>query len=368
MSTLQQTLALLQGGVSTESEKLREMINAPINRKFVNPGQGGMDALLRPDQNQNRALLAASLEMMGHNPTTMPGETMSRGIGKGFELLDSLRAQDREQGLSGQALALEQARDDREFGTSLMAQKTPASIQEYQFAVSQGYKGSYDQFLRDKKGPGINVNTGTIPPGYQMIYNAQGQPERMEAIPGGPAAQEAADAARQTAQSQSNQARTTGVLLRDARTVVEGLDGLPESGTARLVQSKIPDTASYQVQSAIKSLKGTIAIEQLLNIKREGSGLGQVPQSQLDMLSTLMGELDIALPKERMKSLINDIQEIYAEVLSRIPEDELERIGIASREYGALRDGSPGGGVDPSLLDGLDLTDEQKRMVMEALQ
>ena len=169
MSTLQQTLALLQGGVNRESDKLRQMVNAPVNRQFVNPGQGGMDALLRPDQNQNRALLAASLELMGHNPTTMPGETMSRGIGKGFELLDSLRAQDREQGLSGQALALENATGQRDFAGKMIqatqGSEAPANVREYQFFSGLNPEDQKQYLAMKRAGQIVDLGGGGV--GYQ---------------------------------------------------------------------------------------------------------------------------------------------------------------------------------------------------------
>lgn len=169
MSTLQQTLALLQGGVNRERDKLRGMVGAPQNRQFVNPGQGGMDALINPDQNQARALLAASLEMMGHNPTTMPGATMSRGINKGLELLDSLRAEDRQRGITAQALALEGATDNRNFVGDMYktsrGTEAPANVREYQFFASLS-PDEQEQYMQMKRsGQIIDLGGGGV--GYR---------------------------------------------------------------------------------------------------------------------------------------------------------------------------------------------------------
>lgn len=169
MSTLQQTLALLQGGVNRETDKLRSMVGAPINRKFVNEGQGGMDALINPDQNQNRALLAASLEMMGHDPTKMPGATMSRGIGKGLDLLDSLRSQDREQGIQSQALALEQATGTRDFTVDMykatQGTEAPANVREYQFFAGLNPQEQSQYMTMKRSGQILDLGGGGV--GYR---------------------------------------------------------------------------------------------------------------------------------------------------------------------------------------------------------
>lgn len=374
MSTLQQTLALLQGGVDTESERLRAMMGAPTNRKFVNPGQGAMESLRNPDGNQARAMLAASLEMMGHDPTTMPGQTFNKAITRGMGELDQGRGMEREQGIHTQALALRQAEQQREMGMKLATEKPTAAIQEYQYAVDQGYTGSFDQFIKDRKG-GINVNmpaqVGTIPPGYGVTYDEQGRPVSMMPVPGGPADRDIQAEQAQQEASNRNQASVAGFTLRDARHVQENIDGLPDSAAMRLLQARVPGSASYEVQSAIKSLQGTIAIEQLLAIKREGSGLGQVPQSQLMMLASLMGELDIGLSKDRMKTLLSDIQGRYVEILDLIPAEERAMIGIADREYNTLKDlwsGDGSGEVDTSFVDEFDLSDAEKDLLREALK
>jgi len=60
-----------------------------------------------------------------------------------------------------------------------------SGIKEYQFAKSQGYEGSFADWKSQNKS-GININTGTIPPGYQITYDDEGRPLSMSPISGGP--------------------------------------------------------------------------------------------------------------------------------------------------------------------------------------
>lgn len=63
-------------------------------------------------------------------------------------------------------------------------QAMPSAVQEYQFAVTQGYKGTFEQWDTGRKRAGAtNVSVGEKPPaGYK--WNATGE---LEPIPGGPA-------------------------------------------------------------------------------------------------------------------------------------------------------------------------------------
>lgn len=65
-------------------------------------------------------------------------------------------------------------------------------IREYEFAKGQGYQGSFADYQRDMKRAGAqNINMGTIPPGYQLVTDPVTNAQRMEPIPGSPAAADA---------------------------------------------------------------------------------------------------------------------------------------------------------------------------------
>lgn len=169
MSTLQQTLALLQGGVDKESERLRAMMGQPANRKFVNPGQGAMESLRNPDGNQARAMLAASLEMMGHDPRTMPGQTINRAMTRGMGELDQGRGMDREQQIQQQALALRQAEGGRDFFGGMYkasaGTQAPANVREYQFFSGLSPEEQKQYMTMKRTGQIVDLGGGGI--GYQ---------------------------------------------------------------------------------------------------------------------------------------------------------------------------------------------------------
>lgn len=192
--------------------------------------------------------------------------------------------------------------------------------------------------------PGTTVNVGdqggrwTIhePTGRAFGYDPQGNPISM-VIPGAQADVESQERATEQETQRSAQAAIAGFTLRDARAIMDNVDNMSNNALVRRGLANIPGTTEYEVQRDIESLRGTISIEQLLNIKRQGAGLGQVPQAQLDMLSRLMGELDIARDPARLKQLVQDIQDRYMEILAMIPEEEREMVGIAQREYDAIQ-------------------------------
>lgn len=128
MSYTDQVLQMLLMGaqpmVQAEAGRLAQMQAAPINRQFVNPGQGAREALLNPDQNQNRALLDAGLTMLARDPTQMPGATVAQAIRGGMSTLDESRMQDRTLGIEAQGTRLQAAMDQRDTPINMMRATT----------------------------------------------------------------------------------------------------------------------------------------------------------------------------------------------------------------------------------------------------
>jgi len=84
-------------------------------------------------------------------------------------------------------------------------------------------------------------------------------------------------------------------------------------------------TDNYRdAQSLIESVKGNVGIDSLLRIKQTGAGLGQVPQSQLDLLSTLLGKLNLSQSKAQFIRTWNRMGDIYDEIWRTADEDMIE--------------------------------------------
>lgn len=121
-----------------------------------------------------------------------------------------------------------------------------------------------------------------------------------------------------------NMRRASTNLLRDAQTALNLMDesrSFDKQSIAlsnwRNLRSKVKGTEEFEVERLIQSIKDNIAIDSLLNIKREGSGLGQVPQSQLDMLSGLLGRLEVTRDPQLIRRDIRDVIAIYQEIVDR---------------------------------------------------
>jgi hypothetical protein len=88
--------------------------------------------------------------------------------------------------------------------------------------------------------------------------------------------------------------------------------------------SVIPESPAKQLRLHIDSVRGNIAVDQLLRIKASGSGLGQVPQQQLEMLASLLGNLDPSMRPDDLRYNLERIHRIYSEII----QTEMQSMGM----------------------------------------
>ena len=100
------------------------------------------------------------------------------------------------------------------------------------------------------------------------------------------------------------------------------------SAARRNAAARIPGTDEFEIAKDIQSLKDNIGIDSLLNIKREGSGLGQVPQSQLETLQGLLGRLEVGRDPERLYNDIQDAVNLFADIMAQAESE----IALADRD------------------------------------
>jgi len=93
------------------------------------------------------------------------------------------------------------------------------------------------------------------------------------------------------------------------------------SATARRAEAKIPGTKAYDLQKLIDSAKSNIWIDQLLAIKASGAWLWAVPQSQLETLQSVLGNLDIWRSPELLKRDMEQAIEQYNNVIRRTKQE-----------------------------------------------
>ena len=140
------------------------------------------------------------------------------------------------------------------------------------------------------------------------------------AVGGSEAAQKEESAKRErenAAFMKSIQAQTVVKDVERLNTLIKG-GGVP-FGREAAFQRSLPAVAQSEgfrnANSMIESVKGNVGIDSLLRIKASGAGLGQVPQSQLDMLSRLLGELDMAQSQDQFEYTWNRMSTIYEAIM-----------------------------------------------------
>jgi len=122
----------------------------------------------------------------------------------------------------------------------------------------------------------------------------------------------------------SNLLRGASTVVRDANSALEFINNASSfdadktgviSANLRSFNSNVAGTDEFEIAKLIQSVKDNIGIDALLNIKREGSGLGQVPQRQLESLQGLLGRLEVSRDPTMLRREINDVLGIYQDIV-----------------------------------------------------
>jgi len=158
--------------------------------------------------------------------------------------------------------------------------EAPSKVREYQYAVEQGYSGSYMDFLAEQRAqaPSVEITTGpqvgTIPQGYQLT--SQDGAYRMEPIPGGPVQtemeqvekQQKAEAARAEDSIQLINSILDDPALPSITGMIQGrLPPLTQEGTDLL--TKLNQLQGQTFLEAFERLKGGGAITVTEGLKGE---------------------------------------------------------------------------------------------------
>lgn len=158
---------------------------------------------------------------------------------------------------------------------------------------------------------------GTIPPGFELVEGPGGSLS-MVPIPGGPVDRELADQARQRELGSEVTRTAAQTVFEDTARALEIVErsGNLAAGVGALT-SVLPGTPARELAGHIDSIKGNIGIDSLLKIKASGAGLGAIPQSQLEMLASLLGNLDARQNPRVLAQNIRRVQEIYADIVRK---------------------------------------------------
>tara|TARA_R110000772_G_scaffold2839_1_gene10309 strand:+ start:21453 stop:22730 length:1278 start_codon:yes stop_codon:yes gene_type:complete len=127
-------------------------------------------------------------------------------------------------------------------------------------------------------------------------------------------------------------------VTRDINTIMDSFDSATFGGTsmtealARAAAKNVPGTDAFEINELINSVKSNVGIDSLLGIKKAGSGLGQVPQSQLTTLQSLLGNLNLTRDPVNLKRDLNDINDRYQNIIA-LTQDS---IGVLDKRENVL--------------------------------
>ena len=199
-----------------------------------------------------------------------------------------------------------------------------AMQKNYEFLVAQGY--SPQEALRAVQGGSVtNISTGTIPPGYQLITDPETGAQRMEAIPGGPAAAELAAADEAAAKADELAAKGESTVNRSVDFLIKAIDkkGLfdfPEAGVAgNLLAHLGVNQEAVDFRNELASLQAVIAfdrLQEMRNASKTGGALGSVSEKELTLLINAYGNLMQSTSSERLKENLMTIKRVMNDIES----------------------------------------------------
>jgi hypothetical protein len=183
---------------------------------------------------------------------------------------------------------------------------TPASVDEYQFAVSQGYKGTffdYEKEMAEAKRAETNVKIGselgTIPAGYMLVTDPITGAKSMVPVAGSPAAQEAEAAAAKAEQRKGMADAATQTIVGTAAKAREAAQSRTLTGPLGSLSAFNPATQNAELYRQVESLKSQAALENINAMRQAsptGGALGAASDADMLLLREKSGALDPRSP------------------------------------------------------------------------
>jgi hypothetical protein len=208
------------------------------------------------------------------------------------------------------------------------AEKLTDDQREYQFAVGQGYEGSFLDFILGQKKAGASNTTvnvpgaptiGTIPQGFAARQLPDGS-WVMEVVPGGPAAIEEGEKAAKKQNRQESAERGADIVTQDINRVLAGREKatLPTEGPIGGILSRIPGTQAYDQSRLVETIRANIGFDKLQAMREAsptGGALGQVSDFENRQLQSVMGELGQSQSPEQFEYNLKRVYNLYQDII-----------------------------------------------------
>lgn len=170
----------------------------------------------------------------------------------------------------------------------------------------------------------INVDTGTIPPGYQLTVDPKTGTKSMVPIPGSPAAQKVAQAAEAKAEQQAATERQGDLVINDIARVRDKIKTAawysPTAGFFGNVLKDVAGTRSADVKALVSTVKSNIGFDRLQAMREAsptGGALGQVSERELGFLQATLGNLEQSQSEDQLLENLDRLDTIYRQILKK---------------------------------------------------
>lgn len=208
--------------------------------------------------------------------------------------------------------------------------KPTDDMREYEYARSQGFQGSLQDWIISQRSAGAtNINNnvgnsefGTIPPGYELFTDPQGN-RRMRPIEGGPVAieqRQAAQAAEQADTARGAAQATQGnVVLNQVGAIRKmmnsgGMFDLPEVGVFGNALAKMGvNQEAVDMGNRLTTLQGMVSFDQLAKMRAAsptGGALGGIAIRELELLQSQLGSLDQSSSPEVIRETLDLLESV----------------------------------------------------------
>jgi hypothetical protein len=232
-------------------------------------------------------------------------------------------------------------KDDRRFSPDgkLIAQgvsgepkdSRPNIAKEYEYFVSQGYKGTIEEFAElRRKGTTVNVGNqskiGKIPSEMVLreVPKTADNPEGLEIVPlQGSSLQ--AERKQQAKKAKGTQEAKERVFFTVNRDISGALDFIEETKNDLIKPTELgsylsvfPATDAKRLKTLLKGVRSQISITSLQNMRDNsptGGALGNVTERELKMLEESYGALDQSGPPDLLIRGLEDLQRIFHEIV-----------------------------------------------------
>lgn len=203
------------------------------------------------------------------------------------------------------------------------AQQPTTGMQDYQFYADREAAAGrtplgpleYEQALRSSGAARTNIDTGTVPQGYQAVRDDQGRLVRYEPVPGGPA-----DTTKMNEKAAVNTQRSGNIVLEDVDRAVSAIENNPTLTTGIIGNwSKgVGGTPANKVNNLLQTIRANSAFDRLQQMREAsptGGALGAVSDSELGLLQNAIGSLEQSNDSEDLVYNLRRVQEIYEDII-----------------------------------------------------